>query len=215
MGPDNHFQPPPDFLIRLRRVAQTPVPTPQAPSLIFDTAPSAPAHNAKQLADAEFDLSQLLNQNRHTTLHFGSEFRRLDQLEDVLGGHPLFAQLRTILTNGMDYRFKTELSETDCLLELTQMHERGNHKSSKAEPAIVNPLLLKDVTHGFSIPIPPHIVPLIVGALVQPFGLAKQFTLNEAIGRTSRQIPPDSRPLFLVVTRPLLRQLSHRHGQIQ
>ena len=80
----------------------------------------------------------------------------------------------------MDYRFKTELSESDRLLELTQMLERGNHKSSEAEPTIVNQLLLKDVTHGFSIPIPPHIVPLIVGALVQPFGLAKQFTLNES-----------------------------------
>jgi hypothetical protein len=79
----------------------------------------------------------------------------------------------------MDYRFRTELSESDRLLELTQMLERGNHKSSEAETTIVNRLLLNDVTHGFSIPIPPHIVPLIIGALVQPFGLAKQFTLTE------------------------------------
>jgi hypothetical protein len=97
----------------------------------------------------------------------------------VLGGHPLFGQLRTILTEGMDYRFKTELSESDRLIELTQMLERGNHKSSDAEPDIVNRLLLKDVSHGFSIPIPPKSVPLIVGALVQPFGLAQQFTLTE------------------------------------
>jgi hypothetical protein len=181
MSSNDHFQPPRGFLIRLQRIARTPVPTPKAPSLIFDTAPFPLAHNAQQLADAGFDLLQLLYQNRHTTLHFGSEFRPLDQLEDVLGGHPLFAPLRTILTNGMDYRFnsKTELSESDRLLELTQMLERGNHKSSEAEPTIVNPILLKDVTHGFSIPILPHIVRLIVGALEQPFGLAKQFTLTE------------------------------------
>ena len=171
MGPDDHFQPPPDFLIRLQQIARTPVPTPKAPSLIFDTAPSALAHNARQLADAGFDLSQLLYQNRHTTLHSGSKFRPINQLEDFLGGHPLFAQLRTILTNGMDYQFKTELSESGRLLKLTQMLEHGNHKSSEAEPTIVNQLLLKDVTHGFSIPILPHIVLLIVGALVPPFGL--------------------------------------------
>jgi hypothetical protein len=75
----------------------------------------------------------------------------------------------------MDYRFKSELSESDRLVELTKILERGNHKSSEAEPEIVNRLLLKekDVTHGFSIPIPPETVPLIDGALVQPFGLAQ------------------------------------------
>jgi hypothetical protein len=30
----------------------------------------------------------------------------------------------------------------------------------------------KDVTHGFSLPIPPEAVPLIHGAIVQPFGMA-------------------------------------------
>jgi hypothetical protein len=59
------------------------------------------------------------------------------------------------------------------------MLERGNHKSSEAEPAIVNRLLLKDVTHSFSIPVTPKTVPLIAGALVQPSGLAQQFTFNE------------------------------------
>jgi hypothetical protein len=79
----------------------------------------------------------------------------------------------------MDYWFETKLSESDRLVELTQMLERGNHKSSEAEPAIVNRLLLKDMTHGFSIPITPETVPLIDGALVQPFGLAQQFTLTK------------------------------------
>jgi hypothetical protein len=73
----------------------------------------------------------------------------------------------------MDYWFKTELSKSDRFVELTQMLERGNHKSSEAEPAIVNRLLLKDVTHSFSIPVTPETVPVIAGALVQPFGLTQ------------------------------------------
>jgi hypothetical protein len=179
MGPDDHFRPPPDFLLRLQRVARTPVPAPDAPSLIFETNPQALAHNAQQIANTGYNLSQLLHHNQQTTLHFGAKFRPFEQLEDILGGHPLFGQLRTILTKGMDYRFKSELSESDRLVELTQMLERGNHKSSEAKPEIANRLLLKDVTHGFSIPIPPKTVPLIDGALVQPFGLAQQFTLTE------------------------------------
>jgi hypothetical protein len=179
LGPDDHFEPPPNFLLRLKQVALTPVPAPKHPALVSATTPQALSHNARQLANAGHDLSQLLYRNRDTTLHFGSEFRPIDQLQMVRGCHPLFDQLRTIFTAGMDYRFKTELSETARLIELTQILERGNHKSSNAEPEIVNKLLLKDVTHGFSIPLPPETVPLIVGALVQPFGLAQQFTLTE------------------------------------
>jgi hypothetical protein len=179
IGPDDHFQPPPGFLLRLSRVASTPVPAPRAPPLIFETNREALEHNARQIATAGHDLAKLLSENQDTTLYFGSEFRPIGQLTDVLGGHPLFDQLRTILTEGMDYRFKEELSEPDRLIELTQMLERGNHKSSEEEPEQVNRLLLKDVTHGFSIPVPPEIVPFITDALVQPFGLAQQFTLTE------------------------------------
>jgi hypothetical protein len=48
------------------------------------------------------------------------------------GGHLLFNQLGIILTKGMNCSFKKELSESDHLVELTQMLEQnGNHKSSE------------------------------------------------------------------------------------
>jgi hypothetical protein len=46
--------------------------------------------------------------------------------------------------------------------------------------------LLKDVHHSFSIPIPPETVPLIAGALVQPFGLAQQFTITKLGKRVAK-----------------------------
>ena len=54
---------------------------------------------------------------------------------------------------------------------------RGNHKSAKEEPEIVEKLFTKDVVHGFSMVIPIELVPLIPNAMVQPVGLAKQWTL--------------------------------------
>jgi hypothetical protein len=80
----------------------------------------------------------------------------------------------------MTYRFHTELSEAVRAIELTAMINRGNHKSAGDKPAVVNKLLLKDATHGFSLPLPPSTVALIKGALVQPLGLAKEWTLNES-----------------------------------
>ena len=59
------------------------------------------------------------------------------------------------------------------------MLERGNHKSAQEEPEIVEQLLSKDVVHGFSMVIPIELVPLIPNAMVQPVGLAKQWTLDE------------------------------------
>jgi hypothetical protein len=86
--------------------------------------------------------------------------------------------LAEILTTGMDYRFHTPLSEAECITELTAMIGRGNHKSTEKETEVVDKLLLKDVTHRLSLPLPPEIVPLIKGALVQPLGLARPWTLN-------------------------------------
>jgi hypothetical protein len=79
----------------------------------------------------------------------------------------------------MTYQFQTQLSEAERSTKLTAMVERGNHKSADSEPNAVNKLLLKDVTHGFSLSLPPNNVAFIKGALVQPLGLAKQWTLNE------------------------------------
>jgi hypothetical protein len=39
--------------------------------------------------------------------------------------------------------------------------------------------LTKDVVHGFSMVIPVELVPLIPDAMVQPVGLAKEWTLDE------------------------------------
>jgi hypothetical protein len=103
----------------------------------------------------------------------------VEQLRSILGTHPHFPALETILREGMDYRFHTELSDAERATELSAMVERGNHQSAENEPDVVNKLLLKVVTHGFSLPIPPETVALIPGALVQPLGLAKQWTLNE------------------------------------
>jgi hypothetical protein len=57
------------------------------------------------------------------------------------------------------------------------MMEKGNHKSAEKEPNKVAELLTKHVAHGFSIPVSLQTVEKIKGAMVQPLGLATQFTL--------------------------------------
>jgi hypothetical protein len=59
------------------------------------------------------------------------------------------------------------------------MLDRGNHKSTQDDPEIVEQLLSKDVVHGFSMVTPVELAPLMPHAMVQPVGLAKQWTLNK------------------------------------
>jgi hypothetical protein len=87
--------------------------------------------------------------------------------------------LMSLLTSGMPYIFKSELDNVTKVAELKTLLSRGNHKSSKDLPDVTRELLEKDVTHGFSIPIPIHAVSAIPGAAVQPLGIARQWTTGE------------------------------------
>jgi len=54
----------------------------------------------------------------------------------------------------------------------------GNRQSATNNPSLVAKLLAKDVKHGFVIPIPTASIVSIPDAMVQPLGIAKQFTLD-------------------------------------
>jgi hypothetical protein len=114
---------------------------------------------------------------------FGSEFRPLQQLSPLLRQHPGFAELAEVIVTGMPYRYSREITEEERETEVLAMLSRGNHKSAQEEPAVVEKLLTKDVVHGFSMIIPIALVPLIPDAMVQPVGLAKQWTLDEQANR--------------------------------
>jgi hypothetical protein len=179
-GPDDSFTPPTWFLKAIREIAQTKVPTPTKPPFMFEATAEAAEHNGKILARAGFDVGKVLKAHQLSTLGYGCEFRPPDQLEPLLGRHRHFPLLRDLLTEGMSYFYKVKLTEKERAEELEAILERGNHKSAKIESSHVSNLLAKDVTHGFSVPIPLDVIRLIVGAAVQPLGMVVQQTLDEA-----------------------------------
>ena len=78
----------------------------------------------------------------------------------------------------MQYVFERELTPDERSDEVDAMLASGNHKSAHTERVRVGELLAKDVTHGFTIPLPLSVVRLIPGAMVQPLGLVQQWTVN-------------------------------------
>jgi hypothetical protein len=186
-GPDDSFTPPAWLMGAIEEVMVAEVQIPNAPPVRFDLSKEAIQHNTGLLADCNLDLHKLLSQHQDTTLGFGSEFRPVDQMKKILGQHPNFDFFSEVLTNGMTYRFKDELSEDQRKAEMEAMIQRGNHQSVKEDSVEVAKLLAKDVLHGFSLPVHPDIVPNIAKAMVQPTGVVKQFLLQEDGSRILKQ----------------------------
>jgi hypothetical protein len=186
-GPDDSFTAPDWLFQAVKSVAHAEVKTPEAPPVRFDTSPESLQFNSDLLQGFDFDFERFLATQGSTTLGFGSEFRPLEQLDQLLDKHPVYPFFRDILSLGMDYKFTTELSEDQRLAELDANVRRGNHKSAEAEPIKVAALLAKDVRHGFSLPVLPSLVYKLAKALVQPCGMVRQFALNALGGRELKE----------------------------
>ena len=74
----------------------------------------------------------------------------------------------------MDYVFSRELDLATKSEELQTILARGNHKSAQEFSEQVTVLLTKDVTHGFSVPLPTETVGRIPNAAIQPLGIVRQ-----------------------------------------
>ena len=179
VGPDDEFAPPGWFIEEVARISKTLTRTPSKPPLRFELSDEAADENALALKNVGYDLSRLIGDNKGSTLNYGSEFRTVDELEPLLGQHPNFSALAAVLTHGMPYVFTRELDEVTKSEEMRTLVDRGNHKSAQVNPEQVEILLGKDVHHGFVIPVPAKIIPLIPNAAVQPLGLVQQWTVKE------------------------------------
>ena len=177
-GPDDGFVPPAWLMQAIEEVAASETRPPAPPPIRFDLSEESVSFNSSLLAESDLDLEKFLAQHQETTLNFGSEFRPIDDLRKILGQHPNFEFFSGVLEKGMDYRFTESLSEEQRRAEVEAMIERGNHQSVQEDSDEVAKLLAKDVLHGFSLPVSPALVPDIVGAMVQPAGVVKQFSLQ-------------------------------------
>ena len=57
--------------------------------------------------------------------------------------------------------------------------EKGNHGGANKNPALLRELVEKDVTHGYSLPIPLQKVEKIPGSILAPMNIQTQNTIDE------------------------------------
>ena len=187
-GPDDFFVPGPEFLRDIKTVMNRQPPPPLLPPFRFGTDQLDLDHNAQIMEAAGFDFERIIPSYQGSTLGFGSEFRPMADLKLLLSKHPHFPFVARILSEGMEYHYREgeELSESERLVELAGQLQRGNHKSVSQDTEKVRDLLSKDVKHGFTIPLPIDCAPQIKGAMIQPLGVVKQWSLNEKSERVEK-----------------------------
>ena len=148
------------------------------PPLKFDPSREAANHNFRVLSEYNFNIEALINAHPNTPMSYGSEFRPIEVLSQLLGHHPNWDKLSLILTKGVHFNLR-EIDEKDRLGDLQDALTFGNHKSAAGEwERVLETELLKDVEQGWLVPLLPEHVGKIPGAMMSPMGINHQPTIN-------------------------------------
>jgi hypothetical protein len=148
------------------------------PSILFEATASAAAWNWALLKAKDNDVGRLLAEQPFSVVTPGSEFRRVEDLESLLGSHPLWSRLATSLSNGAQYPLEP-YSDKEMALDLRAQVDRGNHKSALSMLTVLDRLNEVDVSHGYAFCLPVEALYDIKGAAVAPHGVVRQGTINE------------------------------------
>jgi hypothetical protein len=165
------------FVELIKKLQETPSPSLNPPLFLFYLSEEAAAYNAKILADHYFNLDQVIRKQHPSQISYGSEFRSVDQLRDLLHLHPLWPRLREILENGATFPL-AEIPDAERLIDLNFHFKRGNHKSATDHHQVLLDLIKEDVERGFALPLPMSILHCIPNASLAPLGCIKQATVD-------------------------------------
>jgi hypothetical protein len=148
------------------------------PLFIFKRCSQAAYHNAQILEKHNFDLDKIIRAQHPSQISYGSEFKGMLELEEVLRDHPFWPRLKDLLENGASFPLQPISDETRHL-DLSFHQDRGNHPSLLKHAAHIDPVIEEDVERGFTLPLPINILHQLPKPSLAPLGCHKQTTINE------------------------------------
>ena len=125
------------------------LPTPNHPSLLPGINKKAVQHNGNILECNRFNLSQIIDKNRGSTMQYGSEFHPTAMLDKIFHSHRYWKRVRTNLEKGVHYNVK-KLTKKKREENLRRALAYGNHKSAKDRPEACLELMEKEADLGYS-----------------------------------------------------------------
>ena len=154
---------------------------PKPHNIAFENSTEAAKINADILRKHQYDFEKFINSQHDTILTPGSEFRSIHTLERLLGNHQDWHKIKKIISEGCDIpTVNSDTNEDTQRADLQAMINRGNHKSTqdKENSKALHKGYLKEIEHGWMIPVTIESVYHIKNAMVLPLGIVCQQTLD-------------------------------------
>ncbi len=90
----------------IARVLASPSERLRAPDFAFELTQEAAQKNFILLSKYNFNIKEALQSQRGTPLEYGSEFRKVEVLQELFGMHPNWGRLESILRRGSSWPMK-------------------------------------------------------------------------------------------------------------
>jgi hypothetical protein len=146
--------------------------------LSFKNTAEAKNLNASILRRYDWDITKAIQAQPNSIVYFGSEFRNLSELEQILSSHPLWSDLKEILEIGATVPLRP-ISREERVMDMDFHLSRVNHKSAIKNQEALTKIIEDDIIKGYALPLPLDIIKDIPNASLAPLGCIEQDTINE------------------------------------
>ena len=124
-----------------------------------------------------FDLEKALAAQVGSPVGYGSEFRIGKLLLPLLKNHPLWNQMKKMLTHGSQWPTKP-ITEEDRAANLIEALKFGNHKGATTKPELLLKLVSGNVKYGYALLLPLGKIKRLPGICMAPLNIQPQWTIN-------------------------------------
>lgn len=166
----------------LKTIASTCVQTTTPSMFKFENTLEAATFNSNIIEKYGMDLERAVEDDGNSTLKPGTEFRKLDDIQNLANCHKDSKVITSIIKHGASYPIDLQkYSETTRLSDLEAGIVKGNNKSAEHPEGRIalQKAYTKEVNKGWMIPITIDTLRSVKGAGVIPIGCTVQHTINE------------------------------------
>jgi hypothetical protein len=132
------------MLTMIKAIIEFESPCPAKPEFCFKMTLEAAEKNFMVLKRHNFELGKVIEVQSKSPVGYGSEFWKPWILSPLLGNHPLWPKMKSILKNGSQWPTKPILEE-ERIGNVKEALEFGNHKGAKSQLELLLKLVSNNV----------------------------------------------------------------------
>lgn len=163
--------------------------TPTSKKLEFwhEMSKEAVSHKLSILKERNFNFENLWRSSANSSDIPGSEFRSEEQLKQILQYHPMWEELKGLLTSGAEFKVE-KISEEKRLMFLRKSLMKGNHikENNKEEAQVLEEFARKEFKLGHVIILPKETVTIVPELEICPLGIVRQNTVDTLENREEK-----------------------------